>query len=80
MQAFASLRAAQTKVEILRKVNVLQKVTLDASCSRKENICASRSFATGMKVNQECLKEMKYSWQVRFTYIDQSTYTKMQME
>lgn len=33
-----------------------------------------------MKVNQESLKEIKYLLQVRFTYIHESTYTKMQMD
>lgn len=59
---------------------VTKRNTLDTSCLQKETICVSRSFARGMKVNQECLKEIKYLSQVRFTYIDQSTYTKMQME
>lgn len=50
------------------------------SHSWKETICISRSFATGMKVNQKSLKEIKYLLQVRSTYIHESTYTKMQME
>lgn len=59
---------------------ITKRKTLDVSCSWKETICVCRSFATGMKVNQESLKEIKYLLQVRFTYIHESTYTKMQMD
>ena len=59
---------------------VTKRKTLDVSCSWKETICVSGSFATGMKVNQESLKEIKCLLQVRFVHIHGSTYTKMKME
>lgn len=81
MQGFASTKSSTNQGRNLEECKcVTKRSILDVSCSGKGTICVSRSFATGTKANQECLKEMKYLSQVRFTYTDQSTDTKMQME